>query len=141
MIEAMREGDGIGLAAPQVGRLVRLIVLEGDVFGKGEEPRVYLNPEITEFSRSKSAYEEGCLSIPGIRADVERPDEIVLRYETLDGEKIEEEASELPARVLQHEIDHLNGKLFIDHLGIARRNLLRKKLRDLQRKAAQQSNA
>ncbi len=141
MIHAMRDGDGIGLAAPQVGRLVRLIVLEGDVFGDGETPRVFLNPEITHSSRARTTYEEGCLSIPGIRADVERPEEIVVRYRTLDGEEREEEAVDLPARVLQHEIDHLNGKLFIDHLGAARRNLLRKKLRELQRQASRPSNA
>ncbi|MFH1679667.1 MAG: peptide deformylase [Candidatus Eisenbacteria bacterium] len=137
MIESMREGEGIGLAAPQVGRSIRVIVVEGDALGEGaEEARVLVNPEIVAFSKERSLFEEGCLSIPGVRADVERPDEIDIRYRTAEGTLVEERAEGFYARVLQHEIDHLNGKLFVDHLGTAERNLLRKHLREIQARAA-----
>ena len=133
MIETMREGDGIGLAAPQVGRSERLIVIDGSAFD-GDEPRAFFNPEILESSKTKTVYEEGCLSLPGLRADVERPEVVRVRYRMQDGEEVEEEAEGLYARVLQHEIDHLDGILFIDRLGAARRALLAKRLRDIQRK-------
>ena len=135
MIETMMEGDGIGLAAPQVGRSVRLIVLNGSVFDE-EDTRVYLNPEIVGESDTRTVYEEGCLSIPDIRADVERAEMVLVRYTTLEGDVVEEEADGLCARVFQHEIDHLNGKLFIDHLGATRLVLLRKRLREIKRKNA-----
>lgn len=133
MIDTMRAGDGIGLAATQVGRMVRLIVIEGHVIDEEElEARVFVNPEILESSRTRISFEEGCLSVPDIRADVERPETLTLRYLTLEGKAITEEADGMYARVMQHEIDHLDGRLFVDHLGQARRNLLRKKLRELQ---------
>lgn len=136
MIETMRLEEGIGLAAPQIGESIRLLVIEGSVIGENEEPRVYVNPVIEEFSRSKDVYEEGCLSIPDIRCDVERPLELTVRYQNLNGDDMEEEADELLARVLQHEVDHLDGILFIDRISIARRALLRKKLRDIEKKYA-----
>lgn len=135
MVDSMVEGDGIGLAAPQVGRLIRLLIVRGDAIDDEAGLRVMINPELVEHSRSRSLYEEGCLSLPDIRADVERSDEVVVRYTTLAGEQVEEEADDLYARVIQHEMDHLDGKLFIDHLGAARRNLLRKRLREIQKKA------
>ncbi|MFH1277688.1 MAG: peptide deformylase [Candidatus Eisenbacteria bacterium] len=136
MIDTMRAGDGIGLAATQVGRLVRLVVIEGHAVDDDDpEPLAFVNPEIVELSRSRSTFEEGCLSVPDIRSDVERPDALTLRYRTLDGEEITEEANGMYARVIQHEIDHLDGRLFVDHLGAARRNLLRKRLRELQRRS------
>lgn len=135
MVETMIEGDGIGLAAPQVGRSIRLIVLNGSVFDE-EGASVYLNPEIVEESSSRTVYEEGCLSLPDIRADVERAEAVLVRFTTLDGKVMEEEVDGLGARVFQHEIDHLNGKLFIDHLGAARLVLLQKRLREIKRKNA-----
>ncbi|MBM3321627.1 MAG: peptide deformylase [Candidatus Eisenbacteria bacterium] len=138
MIESMRAGEGIGLAAPQVGRSIRLIVVEAEAVGEDvEEPRVLVNPEIVALSKERTLFEEGCLSIPGVRADVERPDAITIRFRTTDGKTAKERAEGLYARVLQHEIDHLNGKLFIDHLGMAERNLLRKKLREIRERAAE----
>ncbi|NNE10398.1 MAG: peptide deformylase [Gemmatimonadetes bacterium] len=136
MIETMRIEEGIGLAAPQIGESIRLLVIEGSVIGEHEEPRVYVNPVIEKFSRSKDVYEEGCLSIPDIRCDVERPLELTVRYQNLNGDAMEEEADELLARVLQHEVDHLDGILFIDRISTARRALLRKKLRDIEKKYA-----
>ncbi|MBN1826214.1 MAG: peptide deformylase [Candidatus Eisenbacteria bacterium] len=133
MIETMHEGDGIGLAAPQVGRSERLIVIDGSAFD-GDEPRAFLNPRILESSKGRVLYEEGCLSLPDLRADVERPEAVRVRYRTESGEEVEEEAEGLYARVLQHEIDHLDGVLFVDRLGAARRALLAKRLREIQRK-------
>jgi peptide deformylase len=138
MVDAMHEGDGIGLAAPQIGRPVRLIVVDAGAAGdEGGEARVLVNPEITDRSPETCVYEEGCLSIPEVRADVERPESITVRYRTLSGEAAEVRAGDLFARVLQHEIDHLDGRLFVDRIGTAERNLLRKKLRELQRRSAE----
>ncbi len=137
MIDTMIAEDGIGLAAPQVGRNERLLVVDGAVFGDPDVAAAYINPEITSFSRTKTLYEEGCLSIPEVRADVERPEAIRVRYTTLEGEEVEEELEGLHARVLQHEIDHLDGILFVDRIGATRRNLLRKRLREIQRRAKQ----
>lgn len=136
MIATMRLEDGIGLAAPQIGESIRMLVIEGSVIGEDEEPRAYVNPVLEDMSRAKDVYEEGCLSIPDIRCDVERPLELTVRYQNLSGEDTKEEADELLARVLQHEVDHLDGILFIDRISAARRALLRKKLRDIERKYA-----
>ena len=115
MFETMHYARGIGLAAPQVGRTERLAVIEID-----GEPLVVINPEILETS-GKSKAEEGCLSIPDIYADVERPKEVVVHAMNLEGEEYEIEASELLARCLQHEIDHLDGRLFLDYLSVLKR--------------------
>jgi peptide deformylase len=136
MIEAMRAGDGIGLAAPQIGKPLRVVVLEADAVAEGvTEPRAFVNPEILEYSEESATYEEGCLSIPEVRADVVRPEEIRIRYASLAGETVEERVAGLCARVLQHEIDHLDGKLFIDRIGVVERAQLRKRLREIQRSA------
>ncbi len=139
MYETMRLEEGIGLAAPQVGERLRLLVIDETVMEGEEEPRAYINPVIDAFSQSKSLYEEGCLSIPGIRCDVERPDAIRLTYTDFDGQRLVEEVDGLHARVLQHEIDHLDGVLFIDRISRARRNLLGKKLRKIQRESSLES--
>jgi peptide deformylase len=115
MFETMHHARGIGLAAPQVGRTERLAVIEIE-----GEPLVVINPEILETS-GKSKAEEGCLSIPDIYADVERPNDVVVRAMDLDGNTYEVEATELLARCLQHEIDHLHGKLFLDYLSVLKR--------------------
>ena len=115
MFETMHHARGIGLAAPQVGRTERLAVIEIE-----GEPLVVINPEILETS-GKAKAEEGCLSIPDIYADVERPKDVAIRAMDLDGNTYELQATELLARCLQHEIDHLDGKLFLDYLSVLKR--------------------
>jgi peptide deformylase len=115
MFETMHHARGIGLAAPQVGRSERLAVIEIE-----GDPLVVINPEILERS-GKSKAEEGCLSIPDIYADVERPKDVVVRAMDLDGNTYELPATDLLARCLQHEIDHLDGKLFLDYLSVLKR--------------------
>ena len=116
MFETMHHARGIGLAAPQVGRAERLAVIEIE-----NEPLVVINPEIVETSSGKAKAEEGCLSIPDIYADVERPKDVVVRAMDLDGKTYEVQATDLLARCLQHEIDHLDGKLFLDYLSVLKR--------------------
>ena len=116
MFETMHHARGIGLAAPQVGRSERLAVIEIE-----GEPLVVINPEIVETSSGKVKAEEGCLSIPDIYADVERPKDVVVRAMDLEGKEYEIEATELLARCLQHEIDHLDGRLFLDYLSVLKR--------------------
>lgn len=117
MFATMHAAKGIGLAAPQVGRLERVTVV--DVEG-GTRPIVLVNPEIVSASGTAKA-EEGCLSIPDIFGDVERPAEVVVRALDREGKPFEMQATELLARCFQHEIDHLHGRLFIDHLSILKR--------------------
>jgi peptide deformylase len=118
MFETMHAAQGIGLAAPQVGRTERIAV----VHVEGESPPLALvNPEIVSLSSRQDKSEEGCLSIPDVFGDVERPESTVVRALDRDGRAIEITASGLLARCLQHEIDHLNGKLFIDYLSILKR--------------------
>lgn len=116
MFETMHHARGIGLAAPQVGRTERIAVVEIE-----GEPLVVINPEVVETSSAKAKAEEGCLSIPDIYADVERPKDCVVRAMDLDGNTYEVQATELLARCLQHEIDHLDGKLFLDYLSVLKR--------------------
>jgi peptide deformylase len=116
MFETMYHARGIGLAAPQVGRTERLAVVDVD-----DEPLVLINPEIIESSSAKAKGEEGCLSIPDIYADVERPKTVTVRALDRNGVAFEREASELLGRCLQHEIDHLDGKLFLDYLSVLKR--------------------
>lgn len=130
MAETMYQAPGIGLAAPQVGALIRAIVVDvGNDDENSRERHLYklLNPEIIERA-GKVDYEEGCLSIPEVRESVRRSSEIVVEALNEKGEKIKIEATGLLAICLQHEIDHINGILFIDHLSKLKRELLRKKL-------------
>jgi peptide deformylase len=122
MIETMHEGDGIGLAGPQVGVLKRIFVCHV----KGDEPRVFINPEIVETSLEQVPYEEGCLSIPGVYADVIRPEAIKVQAQNERGKLFRLDASGLLSRVIQHEMDHLKGVLFIDHLEERKRRRLMK---------------
>jgi peptide deformylase len=115
MFDTMHHARGIGLAAPQVGRSERLAVVDVD-----ENPLVLINPEVVE-RNAKAKGEEGCLSIPDIYADVERPRDVTVRALDRDGKPFEIDATGLLARCLQHEIDHLHGKLFIDYLSILKR--------------------
>ena len=116
MFETMYLAKGIGLAAPQVGRGERIAVVDVD-----DNPMVLVNPEVLELSSAKAKAEEGCLSIPDVYGDVERPAIVRVRATDLDGKIIEIEATELFGRCLQHEIDHLHGKLFVDYLSVLKR--------------------
>jgi peptide deformylase len=128
MLATMYAAPGIGLAAPQVGEGLRLFVM--DVAGKGETPapQVLLNPELVEASRETELREEGCLSLPNQYADIERPWRIRARWLDLSGRRHEAELDSLAARCFQHELDHLNGVLFVDHLSILKRNMILRKL-------------
>ncbi len=130
MIETMYEADGIGLAAPQVGESVAVCIVNHGMIEDGAEPRVFVNPVIYE-DEGATRMEEGCLSIPDIREEVERPEKIRVRYKDLEGVEHDEECDGMLARVLQHEIDHLNGVLFIDRISPMKRKLLSKRLRQI----------
>lgn len=121
MLETMHAATGIGLAAPQVGRTERVFVMDVD-----DEPYVMFNPEIVERDGLDRA-EEGCLSIPEIFGDVDRATRVVVRALDENGEEFTLEAFDLAARCIQHEIDHLDGKLFIDYLSLIRRKLIARK--------------
>jgi peptide deformylase len=116
MFETMYAAKGIGLAAPQVGRTERLCVIDVD-----DEPMVLINPEILESSRASEKAEEGCLSIPDIYGDVERPAKVLVRAMDRAGGVFEREADGLLARCMQHEIDHLHGKMFIDYMSVLKK--------------------
>lgn len=128
MFAAMYKAPGIGLAAPQVGISQRFILI--DVSEKDEErhPILLINPEIIDGSETLSAREEGCLSLPNQYAEVVRPKEIRVRYRNIEGELVEQEADDLLATCIQHEIDHLDGVLFIDHLSALKRNMILRRL-------------
>jgi len=133
MFETMYDAPGIGLAAIQVGVPKRLLVMdlqeeEGEDGKPIRNPRVFINPEIVSESEERSVYSEGCLSVPDQYADVERPAGIRAKWLDRDGVAHEEELSELLSTCLQHEMDHLNGVLFIDHLSRMKRDMLLKKL-------------
>jgi peptide deformylase len=127
MFETMYEAPGIGLAAIQVGVPSRVIVMDLSKREAEAEPRVFINPEITWSSEEKSLYEEGCLSIPDVHEDVERPARVKIRYLDLEGKPHEEDAEGLFATCVQHEVDHLNGVLFIDHISKLKRERTIKK--------------
>ena len=128
MFETMYDAPGIGLAAIQVAEPVRLITMDlSKKEGADREPRVFINPEILSASEELSVYEEGCLSIPEYYEEVERPAQVRIRYLDLDGKTHEEEASGLFATCIQHEIDHLNGVLFVDYLSKLKRDRVMKK--------------
>ena len=134
MMETMYDAPGIGLAAPQVGVLERLIVM--DCAKKEDEepdPIIMVNPLITASSEEKSVYEEGCLSIPDHFAEVTRPELVQVQWVDLDGKQHSEEFGGLKSTCIQHEIDHLNGKLFIDYLGPMKRQLITRKMQKFKR--------
>jgi peptide deformylase len=133
MLELMYEEAGVGLAAPQVGWSVRLFVMNAELEQPSEGERVFVNPRIIERGDDEESDEEGCLSIPDIRGKVCRSSSIVISAQNLDGETIEAELSELPARVFQHEFDHLDGILFIRHLSATEKLFAKKVLRRLEK--------
>ncbi len=137
MLETMYDAPGIGLAAPQIGVLNRMMVMDC-VKDESAAPRpmVLINPEVIWSSDEQSIYEEGCLSIPEQYAEVERPAEVKVRWLGLDGKPVEEQFSGLWATCVQHEIDHLNGKLFIDYLKPLKRQMITRKMQKLKRERA-----
>ena len=134
MLATMYDAPGVGLAAPQVGVLSRLYVMDCEKDPEApRQPIVMLNPEITWSSEALNTYEEGCLSIPDHYADVTRPAEVRVRWLGLDGKTHEREFDGLWATCAQHEMDHLDGKLFIDYLGPIKRQLITRKMVKLKR--------
>ncbi|MDZ7266977.1 MAG: peptide deformylase [candidate division KSB1 bacterium] len=131
MIETMQAAGGIGLAANQVGCREALCVVEAGLITAGAAPRAFVNPVVAQTAGKLLTMEEGCLSIPEIEAEVERHERIRLRFADLQGNRHEEEFEGLFARVLQHEIDHLNGVFFVDRLSPLKRRMLNKKLQAL----------
>ena len=145
MIGAMRAFDGIGLAAPQAGRSLRLVVFDVPTESMGENPTpgelallprmplAVVNPEIVSSSAARCVRDEGCLSLPDVYAPVERPSSVVFRAETLDGEAIDFECGGLLGRCIQHELDHLEGKLFVDRVDPEALREIARDLKKLQR--------
>jgi peptide deformylase len=133
MFETMYNGSGVGLAAPQVGESIRLFVMDADVMTEDTDeedigPLVFINPEIILKSDSQVAIEEGCLSIPGIRDSINRPESVTVKFLDRNFKTRELKVTGWSSRVIQHEIDHLDGILFIDYLGSFRKRLLKGKL-------------
>ncbi|QGZ94426.1 peptide deformylase [Terricaulis silvestris] len=135
MLETMYEAPGIGLAAVQIGEPLRIIVMDLSRDEDPKEPRYLVNPEILWASDELFTYEEGCLSVPDIYDDVERPNKVKLRYLDYDGKQIEEDAEGLYAVCVQHEMDHLEGVLFIDHLSRLKREKALQRLKKAKRDA------
>ncbi|WLS09904.1 peptide deformylase [Shinella sumterensis] len=127
MLETMYDAPGIGLAAIQIGVARRMLVLDVSKDGEDKQPLVFINPEIVSATDARSVYEEGCLSIPDYYAEVERPAAIKVRHLDRDGKEQLTEADGLLATCLQHEIDHLNGVLFIDHISKLKREMVIRK--------------
>ena len=126
MLKTMYEAEGIGLAATQVDIHIRLVVM--DLSEERNEPRVFVNPEYTILDKSPFTYEEGCLSIPGFNEEISRPSKILLKWQDLQGNFHEEKPDGIFTVCAQHEIDHLDGKLFVDYLSPIKRDRIRKKL-------------
>jgi peptide deformylase len=127
MFETMYKAPGVGLAAIQVGEPRRIVTVDTAKKDEPKNPQVFINPEIVWSSEDKNTYEEGCLSIPEYYEEVERPSEVKVRFMDLDGKTQEVAANGLLATVLQHEIDHTNGVLFIDHISKLKRDRVIKK--------------
>jgi peptide deformylase len=134
MFETMYAAPGIGLAAIQIGVAKRVVTMDLAKKDEPQEPQAFINPEVTWFSPEKAAYEEGCLSIPEYYEEVERPQAVKVKYLDLDGKPQEIEAIGLLATCLQHEIDHINGVLFIDHISKLKRDMVTKKFKKAAKK-------
>jgi peptide deformylase len=137
MLETMYDAPGIGLAAPQVGVMNRMLVMDcvkDDL--AAAEPMVLINPRVIDASTDLNVYDEGCLSIPDQYAEVERPARVKVEWSNLDGKTVQKEFDGLWATCVQHEIDHLNGKLFIDYLKPLKRQMITRKMQKLKREIA-----
>lgn len=133
MWETMYSSDGVGLAAPQVNKSIRLVVIDGNAMSEEDETlagfkKVFINPTILETWGEQTLFNEGCLSIPGIREDVSRPSEIKVKYYDTEFNEHIEDFKGVAARIIQHEYDHLEGMLFTDRLSAFKRKLLKSKL-------------
>jgi peptide deformylase len=135
MYETMHNANGIGLAAPQIGKSIRLFVVDGTILddepGMVDFKRAFINPIMLEENGSPWEYEEGCLSIPNIREKISRLEKVRIRYYDADWNLVEEQYDGLKARVIQHEYDHIEGKMFVDYLTPLRKRLLKGKLADI----------
>jgi len=136
MFETMKAANGIGLAAPQIGKAIRLFIVDGTSLDDEEEDmsdfrKVFINPMVLEEQGEKWEFEEGCLSIPNVRENVSRPEKIKIRYYDEDWNLKEEEYDGMKARIIQHEYDHIEGKLFIDYLSPLKKRMLKGKLADI----------
>lgn len=144
MWETMHYSNGVGLAAPQINRDIRLFVVDSTLIFEGMEKeerikyadapgikQVFINPVLNSFGGENWAYNEGCLSIPKIREDISRPEEVTISYLNEDFELTKQKFTGITARVIQHEYDHLEGKLFIDYLKPLKKKLLQSKLNDI----------
>ncbi|MET0532556.1 MAG: peptide deformylase [Microvirga sp.] len=136
MLETMYDAPGVGLAAIQIGLPIRMVTMDVSKSDDERLPMVLINPEITWTSEEKRVYEEGCLSIPEYYEEVERPDRVRFRYMDLKGEIVEQEADGLLATCVQHEIDHLNGVLFIDYLSKLKRDRVMTKFKKAAKREA-----
>jgi peptide deformylase len=136
MLETMYDAPGIGLAAIQVAQPLRLITMDLSKKEGESDPRVFINPEILSSSEEFSVYEEGCLSIPEDYEEVERPARVRVRFTDIHGKVQEEDADGLYATCIQHEIDHLNGVLFVDYLSKLKRDMVAKKFKKAAKLAA-----
>ena len=128
MLECMYKNKGIGLAAPQVGILKRLVVVDCSDKNNIKKPIKLINPEIVKSSSEITEFEEGCLSLPTQYAKVKRPAEIIVKFQNIEGIFCQESFSGIEATCIQHEIDHLDGKLFVDHVSKLKKNIIIKKL-------------
>lgn len=137
MYETMHAAHGIGLAAPQIGKSIRLFVVDGTTLD--DEPtlvdfkRIFVNPTILDETGDEWDFEEGCLSIPNIREDVARPEKVRIKYFDENWKAHEEEFDGMKARIIQHEYDHLEGKLFIDYLTSLKKRMIKSKLGNISR--------
>lgn len=144
MFETMNHADGVGLAAPQIGLPIRLVVITLDPLAD-EKPeykdfnKVYINPEIISVEGEEVVLDEGCLSLPGIHESVKRGSKIRIKYQDENFNLFDEEIDGFHARVLQHEIDHLEGKMFIDHISTLRKQMIKGKLNTLLKGKARSS--
>jgi peptide deformylase len=129
MVETMYAADGVGLAAPQIGVNLRIAVIDTSPRQEGEKLRFFINPEIVSHSETRVPYVEGCLSIPGEAEEVQRWETVKVRALGRDGKSFELDATELLAIAVQHEIDHLDGLLFIDRLSTLKRELIKRRIR------------
>ncbi len=136
MFETMYNADGVGLAAPQVGQSMRLIVMDASPFAE-DDPiskdfnRVLINPKLVEFSEEECSFSEGCLSLPKLYVDIKRPAKVRITYLDESFEPHDEWWEGMPARIIQHEVDHLNGILFVDHLAPIRKKLIGSRLQKM----------
>ncbi len=139
MFDTMYDAPGIGLAAPQIGILERFFVMD-TAKDEPANPKVFINPEIIWASEDTVDYEEGCLSIPQIYETVKRPSEVVLKYRDAKFIENEEKFTGLDATCVQHELDHLDGKLFVDYLSQLKRSMITKKMQKLKREITREEN-